>query len=117
MVLFVGDKPSRLNTDPKIAFKGARCEARLLKWISNLNVPYLLINSTDYDFHLLTNLFLNLDAPIVALGNNASKRLSKAPHFKLPHPSGRNRQINDKIFISNKLKECKKYIEKHSSYK
>lgn len=117
MVLFVGDKPSRLNTDPNVAFKGARCESRLLEWLTILNIPYILVNRTDSDFYLMANLFYAVNCPIVTLGNNASKALGKASHFKLPHPSGRNRQINDKAFILAKLEECKKYLEKHSSSK
>lgn len=113
MVLFVGDKPSRLNTDPNIAFKGARCEKRLNEWISILSVTSIVINSTDDDFYLMINLFLTAGAPIVALGNVASKKLKKAPHFKLPHPSGLNRQINDKLFINNKLQECKKFLSEY----
>jgi len=53
--------------------------------------------------------------PFVAFGTNASKFLKKnnIPHFKLPHPSGLNRQINDKAYIISKLDECKKYIENY----
>ncbi len=116
MVLFVGDRPSKLNTDPKVAFKGAKCEARLDAWIIETKAfPYYVINSTDQDALALIWLFQALGAPIVAIGNNASKYLNKeakASHFKLPHPSGRNRQINDKAFINNKLEECKKYLQK-----
>ena len=50
---------------------------------------------------------------VVALGNFASEALTKAgiQHFKLPHPSPLNRQINDLKFINNCLNECKQYLQ------
>lgn len=113
MILFVGDKPSRLNTDPSVAFKGARCEARLNEWITFIGArPYHTINRTDYNFISAVMMWAAYTLPVVALGNNASKALGKVPHFKLPHPSGRNRQINDKTFINAKLEECRQYLLK-----
>lgn len=117
MVLFVGDKPSRLNTDPSIAFKGARCEPRLMEWIEALGIKrFHIVNQSDTLIAIdITSQAMLKGVPIVALGNNASKWLGRTLHFKLPHPSGRNRQINDKAFIIAKLEECKKYLENHSS--
>lgn len=114
MILFVGDKPSK-RTDPKVAFKGAACEKRLMEWISILEITeYLLLNSapsSQWEI-LLEALYCYPDTPIITLGNNAAKRIDKEClyNFKLPHPSGRNRQINDKEFIRKKLDECKAYI-------
>lgn len=116
MILFVGDKPSRFNTDPNVAFKGARCETRLLIWLTRLNPddgPYVLLNRTDDDFNELIALALANQDPIVAIGKAASIALQGIPHFKLPHPSGRNRQINDKAFITIKLEECKIFLQKY----
>lgn len=113
MILFIGDEPSRLNTDKEVAFKGAACETRLNEWIKRVNrkETYMVINRVDKDFHELVGLCVALNEPIVALGNKASGALKNEPHFKLPHPSGRNRQINDKKLIEQKLTDCKKYIE------
>ena len=49
----------------------------------------------------------------VALGNNASERLSDMDieHFKLPHPSPRNRKLNDQKFIDSELEKCYRYIK------
>lgn len=47
---------------------------------------------------------------IIALGNEASEFLGEVPHFKLPHPSGLNRQVNDKAYIEEQLKLCKEYL-------
>jgi hypothetical protein len=51
---------------------------------------------------------------VIALGGEASKRLNElgVKHFKLPHPSGLNRKLNDKQEISRLLYRCKKFIYK-----
>ena len=49
---------------------------------------------------------------VIALGNVASNSLKKLniDHFKMPHPSGLNRQLNDKEFEKTKIKECYNYL-------
>ena len=49
---------------------------------------------------------------IIALGNSASVALKmlKLEHYKLPHPSSKNRKLNNKDELQNELKECKVYI-------
>jgi hypothetical protein len=117
MILFIDDKPSpgmKLNAKP---FEGARCEKRLLEWLATINIkPYYIFNTTDEYCMNMALMFLFCKCPIVALGNNASGYLKSYKklnilHFKLPHPSGRNRQINDKEFIVKRLAECKNWIE------
>jgi uracil-DNA glycosylase len=117
MILFVGDKPSPKMKPGAKPFEGAACEARLKAWIKELGLTLnnyernscCIINQIDL---ARSELLVTVCKPyIVALGNNASKALGKIPHFKLPHPSGRNRQINDKSYIEARLAECKKYIE------
>ncbi len=118
MVLFVGDKPSNKMKPGAKPFEGAACEERLLMWIEDIMTEvdydprYKIINSINTNMLFLKIYVYFMGYPIIALGNEASKRLIKAgiSHFKLPHPSGRNRQINDKEFISKKLTECKKWI-------
>lgn len=114
MILFVGDRPSK-RTDPNVPFKGAACEKRLTEWIEYIGAhPYYIINSHMDDSKDLIRLWQTLGFPIVALGNNASKALGNIYHFKLPHPSGRNRQINNKEFINKKLEECKNWLKSYN---
>lgn len=121
MIIFVGDKPSSRMKSGVKPFEGAGCEKRLLEWMSILfaapSTEYMLFNQSDlWIGHYLRNEFdaFYKESAVIALGEKASRylKLRSIPHFKLPHPSGRNRQINDKSFISERLAECKKYIEK-----
>lgn len=108
-MLFVGDKPSSRMKPNAAPFQGAACEKRLYEWIVELGVSnYKIKNQCD----LLHVRYFSTHLIIIALGNKASKSLGKVPHFKLPHPSGLNRQVNDKTFIASKLAECKNYIER-----
>jgi hypothetical protein len=50
---------------------------------------------------------------VIALGNFASDVLRKLEidHYKLPHPSPRNRVLNDTKKIETELRSCREYIE------
>jgi hypothetical protein len=126
MILFVGDKPSKKMKPGAKAFEGADCEERLNIWIkylmgqSRLEIilerdvyGFYLINRTDSIFEYIAGNRIYAKITI-ALGNEASKALTKlgTPHFKLPHPSGRNRQINDKAYIQSRLEAAKIYIDR-----
>ncbi len=110
-ILIIGDKPSRYNKDPNVAFIGARCYNRLKFWIAFLGVQdYELINSHT---QILMNEIATSPRTKLTLGLEAHKRLSKAgiPHIQLPHPSGLNRQTNDQEYIENRLFAVKCTLE------
>lgn len=120
MILFVGDKPSAKMKPGARSFEGAACEKRLMEWINYLSPnsiigrDYVVFNSykmpdEDYGWLVLATVS---KYPIITFGNSAHKRLKKLGYesFKLPHPSGRSRQINDKEFIAKKLAECKEWL-------
>ena len=114
-VLFVGDCPSRLNTDPNIAFIGTPSHKNLCKWIDKMNISmFRLINSDkQFDLDEIAHLYHVHKFKIVALGGAAAKRLNsiEIAHFGLPHPSPRNRILNNKLHVDKILKKCKKYLE------
>lgn len=120
MILFVGDKPSAKMKPGARPFEGAACEKRVREWILSLMSSdpfYLVINRTDENLlHYLSSAVI-YKHPIVSFGNIAYNRLRKLGYesFKLPHPSGRNRQINNKKFINQKLKECKQWLNSQQS--
>lgn len=49
---------------------------------------------------------------VIALGNFASEVLNtiSVPHFKLPHPSPRNRLLNHKLFEVRVVNGCREYV-------
>jgi len=112
MILIVGDTPAPKAKTP-VPFKGAKCEERLNEWLRKLNVKRencKIVNRTSDFFGLAATLASKFGIPIIALGNNASKALGDIPHFKLPHPSGRNRVLNNKPYIARQLALCRMWL-------
>lgn len=123
-VWFVGSNPSKKNNNPLLPFWGTKSYETLKKWMETLGVNrHGLINVsnevtegeipeiTSYDlFRLKTK--LAGESRVIALGNTASMALSKVgiSHFKMPHPSGRNRKLNNPKFVAEKLEECRKFL-------
>lgn len=118
-VVLVGDRPSLSNISPNIPFVGAKCFEVLVDWIATLKIDYYIVqNSVDFDDLNNISLLYKNGFSVVALGNAASERLQafKIAHFKLPHPSGLNRQINDDHFIGEQLALCDEYLEEKERY-
>ncbi len=115
MVLYVGDKPSRKNTNPDLAFVGTKSGETLKKW-HKIIAPdmkwYKAVNTTSDDFQQIVREADLNDMPIIALGNNAATALlkMKVEHYKLPHPSGRNRLLNDKDWLADRLEGARIYV-------
>lgn len=113
-VLVVGLNPS---------VKGGKSTTlkNLTEWLNLLNLQYVsFINAYD-TYGKVSISDLKKDeliekskgyAKVIALGSLASKSLISVgiDHFKLPHPSGLNRQLNNQDFIHSKLNECKEYL-------
>lgn len=100
-----------------ILFIGNESSERLTQWVDYIRDDqwYIVINRTDADFSRYVAMALANHDPIVALGNSASGALYEVPHYKLPHPSARNKMNNDAGFIRSKLDECKTFIQNTSS--
>lgn len=116
-LLLVGDKPSRKNTDPRIAFVGTPSYKTLQKWLQVMVTEKAVIravNRVDPGFttHLIS---ASLDGyKIIACGEEAARALVNhgvVNFFKLPHPSGRNRKLNNKKYVEEVLLKCKAWIE------
>lgn len=96
---------------------------RLNRWMDELNIKHYsfmnciftkgVYSADQVDYSLISQYLMGIKYyKILALGGFSSNVLDKIKidHFKLPHPSPRNRKLNDKTFETNILKECKKYI-------
>lgn len=123
VVTFIGDKPSKKNTDQNIAFEGTLSGKNLDKWISYLGLnpktQVIKINSIDdtLELHILSS-YLYQDV-VVTLGKESLNRVQAIINkyniknlrlFELPHPSPRNRKLNDKESINLQLDFLKRVI-------
>ena len=118
-LLLVGDKPSKKNKDPNVAFVGTQSHKRIQEWLNQVvseNCKILLINKVDPQFHR-TLIYATLNHyKIIAFGNEAAEALvahGVVNFFKLPHPSGRNRKLNNKTYMATALSNCKNWIEEN----
>lgn len=128
-ILIIGSNPSSKNIDPTIPFKGTKSQKILSIWMDALSVTdYVVLNVLDKvteNNRTLTRkeireAVISLGEriktteydKIIALGNTASEalKLLKLTHYKLPHPSGRNRLLNSKKYVDNQLESCKVYL-------
>lgn len=121
-LIVVGDSPSKTNTNKHIAFVGARCYSTVKGWLSFIGVDVeqcVMVNQSDSAFcnkKLLLGLYHNI--PVITMGRKAqqfvdnfnSTRPNKLKYFPLPHPSGLNRQLNNKEAIKATLEECKQWL-------
>lgn len=111
MIVFVGLAPSSRNEDPHRPFQGTKSGERLNRWIKSAEVrSYSLCNLFH---HVLVNQpsvedlrraalnikdYCRYSDLVVALGVDVSRALKAAgiEHYRMPHPSGRNRLFNTK---------------------
>lgn len=111
MIVFVGDKPSVHNIDPKVAFVGTKSYKTLLSWIADMDVDIQQVRLDNASTFKAWN-YMEEGYKFVALGNEAAIKLKACgfKYFQLPHPSGMNRKLNDKAWLLSQLFECKNYI-------
>lgn len=109
-VIIVGDRPSEKNTDPTIAFVGTQSYERLLRIMNAAElVGITLVNAFNMDGEPQA---IPQGLKYVALGNNASERLTELGinHLKLPHPSGVNRHWNTEGAEEECARKLKEYV-------
>lgn len=124
LVYFIADQPGKDNISPDVPLVGTVSYRNLLGWIGIMNLDITrmrLYNQSDSPFdNLFTLTTLNkavmLDQiKIIALGTKAKDYLLKIgieEFFVLPHPSPKNRALNDKDMIREKLGACERYVYK-----
>src|SRR5574343_1226202 len=120
-ILFVGSNPSVKSKETTPFYFDSRSYSVLNSWISRITenqshsifIQNISNDPTDNnrplkmkEIRLLMPLLqFNIESikpdKIIALGNTAEKALTllQLPHYKLPHPSPKNRKLNDKNFV------------------
>jgi len=102
--------------------RGGSTIGKMYEWMDWIGVNFFSFSNTyphpgqftkkDIDYDRLYTISKGYNK-VIALGNVASEALAKIniDHFKLPHPSGLNRKLNDKVYVQKVLSECKEYYE------
>lgn len=123
-VIIIGLNPSKAR-----AVKRGSALNRLNQWADRVGLPIFsftnLTDDPDWDFKFksldkdfVVQSVQNYDI-IVALGTgvaNHLKRFGLKDVFVLPHPSPRNRQLNDPTYIETKLNNLREYIDDRLHY-
>lgn len=131
-ILFLGSNPSKSSSSTVPFWEDSRSRKILDLWLSRIALDdrdsIVFANVIDYPTEnnrplktseirsSLPELQLKISeaAPVkvVSLGKTASVALTllRVEHFAMPHPSGLNRQLNNKIFVEEKIKSMMDYI-------
>lgn len=110
--IFIGDAPNK-SARSRTPFVHAKCAPRLQEWIDYLigNEDYIIVNQSDVSIVDIERLMIEHKCVnLVALGNKAYSKFKEIGLFKLPHPSGLNRQINNKAKLTIALMHCKDFL-------
>jgi uracil-DNA glycosylase family 4 len=126
-VLFVGSNPGQAS-QVDVAFHGSTKSSKILtSWIQDVNgcrMHINVLNEKTPNNRPLKRSEIKLNLPqlkeqlrciqprrVVALGKTAAFALRSigVEFFEMPHPSGRNRQLNDKEWAAQKIKEMTDY--------
>lgn len=127
-VVVVGSNPAIASPDSTLPFAGTRSGKTLRSWLDRLGLgPVFLVNVSsvrtpgnrklkvsEYELEALRKVVRDDTTTVIALGETAAHALEKigVEHFKLPHPSGRNRLLNDMDYLDQKIAECRAFIAK-----
>lgn len=128
-ILFIGSNPSHKASSTE-AFTEDTVSGRILRdWVKGIEgtilydniVSSVTENNRPLNGNEITDAKTGLSdrikeinpERIVALGKAASSVLSKLgfKHLGMPHPSGLNRQLNDKAYTTAKIEELKRYCQ------
>jgi len=127
LLYFVANAPGKSNLSSEVPLVGTGSYKTFLSWLAEMNVDITrvrLYNQIDNPFEGISGASLNAairngHIKVIALGVNAQKYLLKTAIYEfyvLPHPSSRNRKLNDKEFVKKILGQCEAFIYRGSAY-
>ncbi len=115
-VLFVGDSPSKKNVSQYTAFVGTRSGETLKQWASQLGVEYYAVNSHDpLVLQAAVRFAEQTNQPVITLGETARTKMQilcqkygySLNLIHMPHPSPKNRKLNDGLWVAQMLQDTK----------
>lgn len=125
-VLILGDKPNpSKNLSLDVAFVGTSSYKTLLEWVYRMDLDFNLVFIENAYDHLgfpraKTKAMLSNEVAnkVITLGANAENflvgfnkdQIVPLPYFNLPHPSGLNRELNDKKKLNDLLTRCRAFV-------
>ncbi len=118
-VLFVGDRANpKTNASLDVPFVGTKSYRTLLEWFYRMDIDFTkvyLVNAYTPSGRAIRLPYDDIRARgirVVALGDAAREALKDKDikFFSLPHPSGLNRDLNDKKKLSESLAKCRDFI-------
>lgn len=110
-ILVIGLNPSKRHGEsPSLK--------RLYSWLDILEVKTVSFTNLYEDYEINKDRMIDVAElskdykKVIALGTNVSDTLCHMGinHFRLPHPSGLNRQLNDTNYVNDLLQSCKLYL-------
>lgn len=131
-IIFLGSNPSQRSISIKPFWRDTKSMQVISNWLDMLNLneeEIYFVNVSDVPTPnnrplktseikvALPSLSAKINdiipAKIIALGKTAEKALTLLyiPHYTMPHPSGLNRQLNNKEFIEEKIKSLQEYLQ------
>ena len=128
-VILVGSNPSEKSPDNSPFHIDTRSRIIIDEWFRDIPCQISFINicpektpgnkpltHKSIRNHLLpfSKRLKSLDGDkVVALGRTAEYgcQILGIPFLAMPHPSGLNRQLNDKEFVAKKIEELRKFID------
>lgn len=129
-ILFIGSNPSQKAGSDE-AFTADTASGRILReWIQGIEGTMIFENivsqktennrplNSNERAHATASLLERINrinpTRLVALGKTAASVLDKLEleYLEMPHPSGLNRKLNDKVYTAQKIQELKDYCMK-----
>lgn len=128
-ILYIGSNPSTSSPTDEPFVVGTKSRSIVDSW--NMHLPecmitYINVSNIKTENNkplskkqikescpdLLTRINSTNPSHIVALGKAAATALTllRQTYYEMPHPSGLNRQLNDKSFVEEKIKGLKHYL-------
>jgi hypothetical protein len=121
MIYFIADKPTKENISLRVPLVGTKSYGVLLSWCAKMNIDVSRVrffNQSDDPFQGLSGYSLQQavklgQIKVIVLGKEALKYILKCSieeFFVLPHPSPKNRKLNDKKKLELQLANCKDFV-------
>jgi uracil-DNA glycosylase len=127
-ILFVGSNPSQRSVCSEAFHGSTRSSQILMSWCKDIECKKVFTNVvkqktennrplTQAEINqsldsLMADILIAQCDKIVALGKTATKALTLlgVDFYEMPHPSGRNRKLNDPKYVEEKVKGLVEFV-------